>query len=317
MGLFKKKNKKKTEIIDLSELSKIEEEKNKKYLESKTSLLNDNTSKKEYSDSEIDFKCIELNEKAETIDFNTIVKKQKEIRIDFETILHEYYLCKIFSRVALKDNEFNAQLIEIDKYVNTIKRKMYNIERMIDAYRRDITLDINDIYESVVSLQVYERNIKSRFLEINDSYYGHIKMSTLSVCLNKDDEGLERFYESIHNFLSKYKDLTEAAEDIYYSSGDFLVDIVRKIVICIKESRRRDLIEKYTFSYFLESDVIITLDIKEWINLFNKIRFSMKLIQDVEMDKYLIIKEKYDYLEVIYSILMMRHEIASGQGKSI
>lgn len=311
MGLFKKKNKKKTEIIDLSELNKIEEEQNKKFLESKVNSHNDNVS------NQTNISSLSGVEVKEEIDFNSIIKKQKEINVDFETILHEYYLCKIFSRVALKDNEFNAQLIEIDKYVNTIKRKMHEIERMIDGYRRDIALNINDIYEAVSSLLVYEKNIKSRFLEMNDLYYGHIKMSTLSVCLNKDDEGLEKFYESIHNFLSRYKDLTEAAEDIYYSSGDFLVDIVKKIVICIKESRRKDLIEKYTFSYFLESDVIITLDIKEWINLFNKIRFSMKLIQDAEMDKYLIVKEKYDYLEVIYSILMMRHEIASGQGKAI
>ncbi len=314
MGLFKKKNKKKAEIIDLSEFNKIEEEQNKKYLESKVNFVNETIS---ISINKSSLSGNEVVESKETIDFNSIIKKQKEINVDFETILHEYYLCKIFSRVALKDNEFNAQLIEIDKYVNTIKRKMHEIERMIDAYRRDITLDINDIYNAVSSLLVYEKNIKSRFLEMNDLYYGHIKMSTLSVCLNKDDEGLEKFYESIHNFLSKYKDLTEAAEDIYYSSGDFLVDIVKKIVICIKESRRKELIEKYKFSFFLESDVIITLDIKEWINLFNKIRFSMKLIQDAEMDKYLIIKEKYDYLEVIYSILMMRHEIASGQGKAI
>lgn len=295
MGLFRKK---KIEVIDLEKLNAIEKE-------NKITLENNN--------EECDIK------KDVLLDFNQILKSQKEINKDYESIIHEYYICKIFSRVALKDNEFNAQLIEIDKYINTIKRKIYNIERMLESYKRngEDSLSLEELFKSVNETLTYEKVIRSRFKEINDSYYGHIKMTTLSVCLSKDNKGLERFYDNIHTFLSKFKSLTEAAEHIYYSSGDFLTDLVHQLVECINESSKGSYSKKYSYNYFLDSEVIITLDVKEWVDLFNKIRFTVKLIQDIEMDKFLSLKEKYDHLETIYAILMMRHEIASGQGKSI
>lgn len=298
MGLFKKFKKKKTEVIDLNLMNQIINE--EKEIEKEVLISNTKEEKIE-----------------ENIDLNIILKKNKEISKDFELTLHEYFTCKIFSRVALKDNEFNAQLIEIDKYINTIKRSMYEIDRLIEGYKRDNNLDLININNKLNDLYLYEKNIKSRFLEMNNSYYGHIKMSTISVCMNKDNESLERFYESIHAFLLKYKGFTEAAEDIYYSSGDFLVDLVSSLVMCIKETRREDYIKKYNFNYFLDSDVIITLEVKEWINLFAKIRFAMKLIQNIEMDKYLNFKFKFDHFEMIYTILMMRYEIASSQGRDI
>ena len=305
MGLFRRK---KTEVIDLEKLNLIEEEQEKNFFEEKMTIVSEKNN--------------QLNNEKEEIallDFNQVLKCQKEINNDFEAILHEYYICKIFSRVALKDSEFNAQLIEINKYINTIKRKMYNIERMLESYKRngEDALTLDELDKSIKDALTYEKIIKSRFKEINDSYYGHIKMTTLSVCLNKGNEGLEKFYESIHSFLSKFRGLTEAAEYIYYSSGDFLTDLVHQLVACIHYCSKGNYDKKYSYEYFLDSEVIITLDIKEWIDLFNKIRFAVKLIQDIEMDKFLSLKEKYDHLETIYAILMMRHEIASGQGKSI
>ena len=106
MGLFRRK---KTEVIDLEKLNLIEEEQEKNFFEEKMTIVSEKNN--------------QLNNEKEEIallDFNQVLKCQKEINNDFEAILHEYYICKIFSRVALKDSEFNAQLIEIDKYINTI-----------------------------------------------------------------------------------------------------------------------------------------------------------------------------------------------------
>ena len=300
MGLFKFLKRKNTEIIDLDKIQINQEEQEEEFVQ-------EAVEKKE--------NALENNELNELVDFNKILKTQKEINKDFELILHEYYICKVFSRVALKDNEFNAQLIEIDKYINTIKRKLYNIDRMIEMYKRAEGIDLNEIYRNVEDLLIYEKNIKNRFLEINEDCYGEIKMSTLSVCIDKDNESMEKFYEAIHNFISQYRDFIEAAEDIYYSSGDFLVSLVNQLILCINETKKKEYIQRYNFNYFFSSDVVITLDIKEWISLFNKIKFTMKLIQDVEMDKLLNFKSKFERFEVIYVILMMKHEISSAQRK--
>ena len=44
-------------------------------------------------------------------------------------------------------------------------------------------------------------------------------------------------------------------------------------------------IHKYNYAFFLNADAIITLEIQEWIELFNKIKFAFKLISNIFLKK--------------------------------
>ena len=92
-----------------------------------------------------------------------------------------------------------------------------------------------------------------------------------------------------------------------------LTSFVKEMVSDFKLTGNSDYINKYTYSFFLNSDVVITLDINEWIELYNKVKFAYKSLANIEIDAYLRLKEKYDYFEAIYTILQMQSEISRNK----
>ena len=143
-------------------------------------------------------------------------------------------------------------------------------------------------------------------------FYKQLKITTVSVCINKTNEQLEDFFNLINEIVGNYRNMTEAAYNLYYSSGDFLVSFIKELVSDFALTGNKDYISKYTYSFFLDTDAVITLDINEWIDLYNKVKFAYKSLSSIEIDAYLRIKEKYNYFEAVYTILMMQAEISSN-----
>ena len=300
--IFKKKKANKEEIINVEEMM---ENHNKNITKQEEVIV---PSKQEEKKEEVKV------EENKTIDYTDTIKNFSDAKKSMNSILHEYYICKIFSRVALSENEFLAQVVELEKLIDKINNDIYDIERSIDFYKKvNNTLNEEEIRISnrVDKLLKMQKAIKQRFLDINNLYYTHLKISTVSVCINKNNDQLEKFYELINNIIKKYKNITDAAYNLYYSSGEFIVSFVNELVECISYTNNSDYINKYNYAFFLNADAIITLEIQEWIELFNKIKFAFKLISNIEIDAYLKIKEKYNYFEAIYTILMMQSEMSS------
>ena len=305
-------NKRKSEVIDISSLE------NKSIKEKEEKIVSFN------SDKAV---CEEVKHDDSSLLLTSLMTKAATLKGNFDSINHEYYICKIFSRVALSGEDFKAQIIELDNYNNSLLRMQTEIERLISYYKKayseqmisnetDYTERVR-IYDKEEELNIGQKVFKQRLLDINNTYYGHLKISTVSVCMNKNNEELETFYKSISEFLQNYRGMSDAAEDIYYKSGDFLSSLIKELIRCIHSTANQDYIKKFDYAYFLNSDVIITIDVKEWIELYNKVKFAFKLIQDIEVDQYLRMKEKNNHFETIYTILMMRYEVANSQGRSI
>ena len=64
----------------------------------------------------------------------------------------------------------------------------------------------------------------------------------------------------------------------------------------------------YKKSYFLPSDVVISLDIKEWIELYNKLKFVFKQLSKYNTVSYPSCYDMFNAFEAKYAILMMRAE---------
>ena len=308
MALFKFFKKPKEEIIDLNQI-----EENKKNIDLEKTQQNIKIEEKE--SLKVDDSKVEEKKEVLELNFSDTISKVSSAKKDIPNIIHEYYLAKIFSRVALDEKEFSAQVVELDKQIDKIKNGIYDIERSIDFYKKvnnQILEEEIRINERVDKILLNQKALKQRFLDINNMYYKQLKITTVSVCINKTNEQLEEFFNLINGIVKDYKSMTDAAYNLYYSSGDFIVSFIKELVSDFALTSNKDYINKYTYSFFLNTDAVITLDINEWIDLYNKVKFAYKSLSSIEIDAYLRIKEKYNYFEAVYTILMMQAEISNN-----
>ena len=312
MALFKFFKKQKEEIIDLNQFEEKQKNTDLEKFPQNQNSEEESSSNNDKSTSKVTLDETSIKENSE-FDFSSTILKVSSAKKDVPNIIREYYLAKIFSRVALDEKEFSAQVVELDKQIDKIKNGIHDIERSIDIYKKvnnqivEEELIINDRVEKLI---LNQKALKQRFLDINNMYYKQLKITTVSVCINKTNEQLEEFFNLIDGIVNNYRSMTEAAYNLYYSSGDFIVSFIKELVSDFTLTGNTDYINKYTYPFFLNSDAVITLDINEWIDLYNKVKFAYKSLSSIEIDAYLRIKEKYNYFEAVYTILMMQAEIS-------
>lgn len=292
MGLFnKKKNKKKEEILIDINFNKADN------INEKDITQNENVDiRKEVVLSDNKLKSSIINT------YNIIISKN-------DRIIHEYYIIKILSRIGLKNMDFNIQLMSIDKNVNRLKKDCFDLSRIINNIKTGLKIEtdeLNKLYKQVNDLSAFQKGLLNQLNEINNMSYGHLKISTVSVTINKTTEELEKLYNNINEELKTFTSFEEAAEYIYYNSGDFIDKLINSIVSWIKETGNIELINTYDRKYFIPSDVVISLDIKEWIDLYNKLKFVIKIISKYRKETLILYKQLFDQFEAKYAILMMR-----------
>ena len=279
----------------------------KKKKKIKEEIISIDVSQEEVTEEKVE----EEKEEKKNVDLSCILKKQNDVKHAFPNIYREYYLAKIFSRVGLDDEEYNILVIEIDKYVRELDDLMKDINRSITLYTQCGNDDIEELYridDKLDKLTINQRIINQRLKDINVIYYGQLKMPTVSVCLNMRNEELEAFYISLNDYIVNRKSFNKAAEEIYYSSGDFIMGLVNYIIECIKLTANSNLINKYNFRYFLDTDIVITLDESEWISLYTKICSAFSVLSSIEKDRYLKLEEKCYQFKIMYVILMMQFD---------
>lgn len=294
MGLFKKKIKKSEEI-------------NLTYQEN--NLIDDSEVVKE--EPIVEEKEIPNEEMIQTIKtkYNNIIKKNSRVT-------HDYYICKILSRVGIKDLDFNIQVISLDKHINKIKRDCFYLSHFIDNLNVGYLTskeEIKKYYVQVQETEDFQVGLLNQLNEINNNSYSYLRMSTVAVCLNKTNEELEELYNNIALELEGSKSFNEASEYIYYNSGTFIDSMVSLIVHYVKMSKIEAQIEVFTWNYFLPSDVVLTLDYNEWIDLYNKVKFAMKKITKYNEEKYHKLHEIVSQFESKYAILMMNFDRKNGK----
>lgn len=235
----------------------------------------------------------------------------KNISSKNNRIIQEYYICKILSRVGLKDFEFNLQVVMMDKHVNRLKKECFDLSRFINNIEAGLQFDETEIkknYKKVIDLQAFQNGVFHQLSEINNNSYGHLKISTVTITLNKNNEELEMLYNNISNELKGFKSFEEAAEFIYFNSGDFIGNLVDSYVQYVKACNNDEYIDLYNKHYFLESDIVISMDVKEWIELYKKLKFVLKQMNNRENNLYINCNKLFNIFEAKYAILMMRAE---------
>lgn len=241
----------------------------------------------------------------------------KKVKKSNYELINEYLLCKIFSKVVLKDKDFNKNIEALDIHIQKVKKEYEQLQKVMNDFHDNI-IDENtylEVYDKIRSIEAFNRNIKDILLEVKNQHFNLLKIATVNVCLNKSNQDLEILYENLNNFLNDYKNLKEASEYIFYNSGSVILDVVETIISRVSKSKNKEHLKTYDINYFLKSDVVITLDYSEWIELFNKIKFTIKIISDGSLDKDKQLKDKFNAFEMRYLILMMNLETNSKPKK--
>lgn len=234
-----------------------------------------------------------------------------------EEVLSIYYINKIFSPLASKGDDFLHRMQNVDQKVGRLQKENLKFALFIkEINEKNIAEDeINIQYEGLVQLLHFQDETMQMIDAIRKAHYSHLKIATVNVCMHKTSNELETLYKNLALFLNEYKNLTEAAEFVFFNSGKLIVKTVKALVDCLEAIKNKDHKDKYPITYFIKSDAIITLTLTEWIDLYQKLKFVTKLLNGVDLIQMLHYKNDAVQFEVRYLILMMHMETNSKSQK--
>jgi len=237
-------------------------------------------------------------------------KRNEEFEKKVLDLYHTFSFLRLFAKAANKDNNYNENLIALEKQINHLKKKHEEYKRRSELVKY---IDFNDgeleqINSQLNSLFNFYEDLNKKLRDFQNKYYKHLKMTSYSICSEKSYLELENINKNINNILADYKNINEAYDYIYYNSGGLIVDTVKSFVECLERSTNPNLKKDYNFYYFLPTDYVVAFSFPEWVELFTKMKYVMKIAK-VELFDYLKFKKLYHELETRYIIMLIYNEM--------
>lgn len=242
---------------------------------------------------------------------NVLIKEYNYLDRSLKNIIHDYYLCKIYSKAALKDSVFEDLMLSMDKQTIKYRKDCYEMYITVNNIKVNNNVDeekFNEVYKKIMELQSMANSIYHNINDTRSRYYNHLKIATFNVCINKNNQELEKVYNNLIDYLSEYKNLNEASDFIFLHSGDVIIKTIEMLLRCIKDSKHHEHLAIYDYHYFLKSEAVLYLELSEWIDLYNKIKFVIKSIGDIDVSNYLDFNKYFRDFEMRYLILMLNEE---------
>lgn len=194
---------------------------------------------------------------------------------------------------------------EARKQLDFVVGRYNELLKLIDKYQNDEVID-----KELCEIQIMNdcESIYSLLSDLTEHYFNIFKLITVMVFNNKKDNELEKFYLALKDTLKKYHNIIEARDYLFYHSGTdiekFIKDLLAYVALDDEQVARRlpiKFLEKY--------QTIITLSFKEWFEIFNNIKFTLKYVGNINKTKYLALIKKYERLEVVYFILLAARDV--------
>lgn len=278
-----------------------------------------NKSSQVAKDEEIYFERVEFGREKYSLSDCKSVEEKKELiensNRNFEkksnSLFHTYNFLRLFSRSADKDNKFNEKMIMIDKHINRMKKMHDDIKRRIDLvkYVELHDSELENINFAISEIFAFYRDIDAELDELKQKYYKHLKMTSFSICNDKSYQELDSINRNINKIIDEYKNIADAYDYIFYNSGSLIVDTINALVECLENSNNKDLRKDYKYDYFLNSTFVVALSFPEWVELFTKIKYVIRVSSKVELFDYLKFKDLYIELEKRYILMLIYNEI--------
>lgn len=276
--------------------------------------------------------ALEVTENLIDDKFLTIQKNEIKIKYNINFSL-------IYSFPFLDNSDYNAAIEDINYGIDFLKEDLKEVsehykiikgyfkesndelkeEKLIDDNKliKDKKLiddnklikdKLQELYNHLLLTLSLQRNLLASFGELRDIYFGKISITAAAVTMNKNSDELAELSERIMNIVKGYNySLNKAYENIYYHSSESIMRLVNKIVKATKQLSDNNL-DIHHVSYYVPSDYVITLDVKEWTSLYNKIKFVFKKLNYNQDILYNEIKEDFLSFEANYMIILLYEE---------
>lgn len=229
----------------------------------------------------------------------------------FDNLMYNYYLCKFFSLAVFNSSEDLEELASLNKQINNIKNLKEDIDNKVKKLNEEKDYAdsyIEELFESVNHANENYLGLLSRIDETRRDKFNTLKLSSLAVILNKKGVELDKMDSRLTYFINNFKSLEEASDYIYINSGELVTSLVKSLLRCIESSNREEFKKQYNLYYFLKSDVILCLELNEWIELYNKVRHCANVLRNVDIANYIDFQGYLEEFEIRYLVLMINEE---------
>lgn len=287
----KKLHKKKTEVIQIDNSNTSLEESDNEALD-EVDVIDDNTDNKKVVSKEF------------------ILKQYEDFKKNNERIDYEKNFASIYSFPFEKNLEFEKTISEIKEGLGIISEYstdlVYKI-KVLDNHDYSNKGEMESVCELLDKAIYLQRNLLDGFKAANEDYFGKLSMTSISVVVGKNTKEMLALNNNIYKkVLENNISLSRAYDNIFYHSGEKILEIVDKFVEAIKNTNQENAI-LYTKNYILPSDYIITLDVREWTTLYQKLKTIYNILKDDE-ETIFKLKKYFDDFESDYMIILLYEE---------
>jgi hypothetical protein len=229
-------------------------------------------------------------------------------------IIRDYYIIKLFSYIATDTNKLREKIDTLDLFYFEYMKDVDSLKIKIDAINDN--LFIKDTYLSTKKFILLLQNKKVQLCDfifnIRSDHYENIKVATLGIVHNKSSEELKKYYDDITSMIKAYKNIQEAAEYIYFNSTDDLNEAIGLFSKLASTKAKVEPKKLTSIEYFKKYSYVLTLSMREWVELINNMKFALKTIGNIDQMKYDKAKRKYEMLEKKCFILMLYFELVAN-----
>ena len=287
----KKLHKKKTEVIQIDNSNTSSEESDNEALD-EVDVIDDNTDNKEVVSKEF------------------ILKQYEDFKKNNERIDYEKNFASIYSFPFEKNLEFEKTISEIKEGLGIISEYSTDLVykmKVLDNHDYSNKGEMESVCELLDKAIYLQRNLLDGFKAANEDYFGKLSMTSISVVVGKNTKEMLALNNNIYKkVLENNISLSRAYDNIFYHSGEKILEIVDKFVEAIKNTNQENA-NLYTKNYILPSDYIITLDVREWTTLYQKLKTVYNILKDDEKTIFKL-KKYFDDFESDYMIILLYEE---------
>lgn len=287
----KKLHKKKTEVIQIDNSNTSSEESDNEALD-EVDVIDDNTDNNEVVSKEY------------------ILKQYEDFKKNNERIDYEKNFASIYSFPFEKNLEFEKTISEIKEGLGIISEYSTDLVykmKVLDNHDYSNKGEMESVCELLDKAIYLQRNLLDGFKAANEDYFGKLSMTSISVVVGKNTKEMLALNNNIYKkVLENNISLSRAYDNIFYHSGEKILEIVDKFVGAIKNTNQENA-NLYTKNYILPSDYIITLDVREWTTLYQKLKTVYNILKDDE-ETIFKLKKYFDDFESDYMIILLYEE---------
>lgn len=143
------------------------------------------------------------------------------------------------------------------------------------------------------------------------------RYASIVILYHKTMDELLDFYEQVKEILDKFPTTADAAEYLIFHTGADLTDFMGMLIRYIKEEEKGKLKNLISIKYLEEHQTVLTLSLKEWIDIFNHLEYSLRYLTPVPTKSYRNLKLKYDKLQLYYFIIISSRNCSRRSGENV